>query len=45
MQLVDNIEICGVLDRPHLNGLSGTIKGFKEMKCAYIIRLQNQAKF
>jgi len=41
MQLPDNVEISGVLDRPQLNGLSGTIQGFDEMKCAYIIRLRS----
>jgi len=43
MQLLDNVEISGVLDRPELNGLSGTIQGFDEMKCAYIICLHNQS--
>jgi len=43
MQLLDNVEISGVLDRPELNGLSGTIQGFDEIKCTYIIRPRNQS--
>jgi len=43
MQLLDNVQISGVLDRPELNGSSGTIQGFDEMKRAYIIRLRNQS--
>jgi len=39
MQLLGNIEISGVFDRPHLNSLFGTIRGFDEMKSAYIIHL------
>jgi len=43
MQLLDNVEISGVLDRPQLYGLFGTIQGFDEMKCAFIICLRSQA--
>lgn len=42
MQLLDNVEISGILDRPQQHGLFGTIQGFDEMECAYIIRLRSQ---
>jgi len=43
MHLLGNVEISGVLDRPQLNGLFGTIQCFSEMKRAYMIRLCSQA--
>jgi len=43
MQLLDKVEISGILDGPQLNGLSGTIQGFDEMNHAHIIRLHRQA--
>merc|ERR1712137_1229761 len=41
MQLLDNIEIYGIVDRPEPNDLCGTIQSFDEMKCAYIINLRS----